>query len=490
MNRLVAILAPSAELRAACAFVVWAALLWAASPPGLTQTMPLADSSAWEVLGDPTIEPEVEADVFAFVGDPDNPTIWVGDSNFFALEPNSGAWVVIQRSGFPDNILFVGDDPLEPDTVFYGGSLYRSTDGGGTYRHLEDPDIDDGSGNITVGDVGSIDRIPFSAPHHAGRFVAGDPPDLVYSDDGGDSWTRTANASPTVRIVFSVKALRSGRVLAAGFWGAVLSDDGGELFEPIEALYDSVSFRFDLHKITVLDGLVTGQPGDSEQGRVVLTGAEGGANGGYFPWTSDDEGTTWARHPTPGGDPTAEGVPLVPLGEAEGGETGWVVAATSRGRVMLSTDGAETWAQVGSVPGTYIAGGRGRVDAAALGPDGKLYVGVGINGPTDAWQYRTAGRLIDAVRVAVPSEPVLSTGPISLRVRPNPSRQHVRIELSGSTPEGYRFVVVDSVGRAVARAGLVAGSSWTVDVSTWAPGVYHARVEGGAVEPVPFTVIR
>ena len=480
-------------VRALVARAALGVLVLLAFPAAFAQTGPLADTMAWEPLADSGME----ADAFAFVGDPDDPTVWAGEGGVYELLPGSGTWVELARRPSPAGFLFLGPDPLAPDTVLTGTNFYRSTDGGRTYHRLEDPSIDDGSGDITVGDVGSIDRIPLSAPRHAGRLVAGDPPDLVYSDDGGDSWTRTSDASPTVRIVFSVKAFDSGRVLAAGFWGAVVSDDGGERFRPVEALYDSVSFRFDLHKITVLEGFVTGRPGDSEQGRVVLTGGQAGPGGGPYLWASDDEGTTWTRHATPGGDPTANGVPLVPLGAAEGGESGWVVAVTPAGRVLHSTDGAETWVEIGRVPETHSVGGRGGVNTAALGPDGRLYVGASRNGPEEVRQYRTVGRLIDTVRFGVSAEREPSLPPQSLVASPNPAHQLVEIALSyieragssrrlaGSTIE---LVVVDSLGREVARHA--ATTSWRLDVSAWAPGVYHARVEGAAADSVTFTVAR
>lgn len=455
------------------------AAAWLVAPRSHAQTGPLTDSSAWQPLGN-----KIEAEAFAFVGDPDDPTVWIGESGIWALTPGSSTWSQIHRRPSATRFLFIGDDPLAPDTIFTGTTLYRSVDGGQSYQRLEDPSIAGPESDSYIDEA--IDRIPFRAPHHAGRLVAGAHPDLVYSDDGGDSWTRTADASPTVRIVFSVAALNSGRVLAAGFWGAVRSDDGGATFEAIEALYDSTTFRFDLHKITVLDGFVTGQPGDSEQGRVVLTGAEGGV--GYGLWASDDEGATWTQHPLPGEGACSMGVDLLPLGTDVGGEAGWVAAAHCDGRVLVSTDGAETWEEIGRVPGAGPAFGT-NVKVAALGPDGQLYVGVNMNGPNEPWQYRTVGRLIDAVRVAVVSEDrPLGGDSASLRVSPNPAHDTVTLAVPGTTRASVDVVVVDARGREVVRRRVEAGAAWTLDLALWAPGIYHASIEG--VEATTFTVVR
>ncbi len=68
----------------------------------------------------------------------------------------------------------------------------------------------------------------------------------------------------------------------------------------------------------------------------------------------------------------------------------------------------------------------------------------------------------------------------------------VTFELDGPHSGTWWLVVTDSVGREIARTELVAGSSWRVDVSSWAPGVYHAHVEGlrEVAESVSFTVVR
>ena len=99
---------------------------------------------------------------------------------------------------------------------------------------------------------------------------------------------------------------------------------------------------------------------------------------------------------------------------------------------------------------------------------------------------------------AVTTEPDAEPGAVRLRVSPNPSRQLVTVELAGIASPSAEVVIVDAQGREVARHELAGGSRWRLDVSGWAPGVYHARVVGdrrltGAdlgFDAVAFTVVR
>ena len=83
------------------------------------------------------------------------------------------------------------------------------------------------------------------------------------------------------------------------------------------------------------------------------------------------------------------------------------------------------------------------------------------------------GRLVDAVRFGVSAECEPSAAALSL---------------AGGVADRsvVGLVVVDSLGQEVAR-----GSSWRLNVSAWAPGVYHARVVGDRqLGGVVFTVVR
>ncbi|MEO0558079.1 MAG: hypothetical protein AAF170_07835 [Bacteroidota bacterium] len=312
------------------------------------------------------------------------------------------------------------------------------------------------------------------------------------STDVGDTWASADTTPPLYDS--SIKALRSGRILAAGFYGAVLSDDGGHTWHHIPALYDTERIRFDVRRIAVLPGFVTGQPGDSQEGRVVLSGTQGGSDGGWFQWFSDDEGETWTRTLQPGDAGCGNGVDIVPLA-GETGSPGDVAAVTCQGWVLLSHDGGETWVEIGRVPGVSSETNT-IVKTAALGPDGRLYVGTSYLGPGDAYSYRSKWRARDGFAVASSDRPEESA--VRLTVSPNPARQRVELALSGTVRQPVEVVVSDALGREVARTELAAGAnrgaasaSWRLDVSGWAPGVYHARVVGAPQrEAVRFTVVR
>ena len=438
----------------------------------------LADSVAWERLGG-----VLEIEAFGFTATPEAPLIWAVGQGAWMIQDVTGPWIEINIAAPSrgQQVLFYGPDSAKPDTVFAGSPLNRSVDGGKTFVDVETPA--DLGGSPRIGGPG-YDRIPTGAPH-AHRFVAFDDHSFLLSDDGGDTWV-AADSSPFL-IAFSVKALRSGRILAAGFYGAVLSDDGGHTWRPIPALYDTTAIRFDLHNITVLPGLVTGRPGDSTEGRVVLTGTTTRGDGGWYQWWSDDEGETWSRSLQPGDAGCGEGVDFVPL-VAETGRSGDVMAVTCEGLVLQSEDGAETWAEVGRVPGISSEANT-LVATAALGPDGRLYVGTAYRGPAAIHSYRTKWRASDGF--AVPSEDGPEDAAVELQASPNPSRQLVTVELAGAPGTVRQLVAVDARGREVARGEVAAGSSWRLDVSGWAPGIYRVRAEGASAEAaVAFTVVR
>ena len=325
----------------------------------------LDDTTAWEPLGDA----RQQLQAFTFSGDPDQPTIWGGDSGVYRLDQIDGAWeqVFFFPQGGP--MLFLGDPFGEPppDTLFVGRGLYRSVDGGETFDRVESP-AGGSDGRISPG--GALDQFPPDSPY-PGRLVSGDPPTTVYSDDGGDTWTR-AETTPYFQ-AFRLHTFRSGRVVAAGFYGAILSRDGGQTYEPVPALYDTTQISFDLTEMLMLDGFVTGRPGDSEEGRLLVVGTQAGRPSTYV-WASDDEGETWREiHAFE----YSGSLSITDLPTSERGGPGWAVASDAfAGRVWATTDGGETWRRIGKVPGV---GSNDTVSEVGGGPGWPVVRGDGAD---------------------------------------------------------------------------------------------------------------
>ena len=484
----------SGRLFVAGALVVLAAA--GAARPARAQPS-LASTAAWEHLGQ---DMPTGPDDFAFTGDAAGPTVWTLDGyGLRKLDPGGGTWTTVDHR-LSAGLLHFDLFGSPPDTLFAGGVLHRSVDGGRTFREVTSPVATEGR----LDSDGALARIPRGAPF-AGRLVAGDPDfdgdavvetAFVYSDDGGDTWTR-AMASPQLS-PFRMHAFRSGRVLAAGFYGAVLSDDGGRNFRTAPDLYESTRVSFDLTHMAVLGGFATGRAGDSAEGRVLIVGTQAGRSGDQV-WASDDEGTSWRRVRTFAPESSSWGG-LTAVPASAGGGPGWAVATSGYGIVSATVDGGGTWAVVGQVPEVGFINGRSNyVTATAVGPDGRLYVGTSRIGNEDSWSWKSKSRVADAIRLIVAGEaaPESDSEPVgvSMSLRPNPVAGRAEVVLSLAEAQDVRAVVHDALGRelAVIHAGLLAAGEQavSVDTSAWPPGVYVVRVTaGGRVVSARLTVVR
>lgn len=294
--------------------------------------------------------------------------------------------------------------------------------------------------------------------------------DLAISRDNGLTWDSLNATFPNVEsrphalIEHPSAAPDGGPRLIAGILGHgyATSDDGGLTWTPSSAWNPGQYLPDDL----ALDPF----DGTTHDGRLYATANNGLAAGPREALlASDDGGETWTtlRHFVTG----SAAVTVAANGDV------WVgtnESARDVGAVWRSEDGGQTWMEVTSNIDT-----REPVLAIRQGGDGRIYMaGSGV------W------RTVEPVSVASAERPEAER--LSLRVSPNPSRQRVTLALTGLASTRHSFVVVDSVGREIIRNELVSRSSWDVDVLGWAPGLYHARVEGihPAVEPVSFTVVR
>src|SRR5690606_12841418 len=127
----------------------------------------------------------------------------------------------------------------------------------------------------------------------------------------------------------------------------------------------------------------------------------------------------------------------------------------------------------------------------AVGPDGRLYVGLTENGTARAWVWRTA----EVVTAADPGPEPEREG-LGLEVRPNPVRGKATVTLTLPRPSEVAAAVYDVLGRRVATVvseRFTAGRrEVALDASALPAGVYVVRVltGDGHVEARRVSVVR
>jgi photosystem II stability/assembly factor-like uncharacterized protein len=355
------------------------------SPPVRAQGLPApGDGFTWERVGD------VPIDVFDLAFGRDS-TLWAtGDDGPYRLDLSGGppgVWVLLRDFPVAEGILPLGCDTL----VTGGGRTYRSTDGGGTWAQVY------GRGRYGLYEVPA--GYPFT-----GRVLTGDYDAIAYSTDRAASFT--AAVVPAIGVnpsgadgfaAFPPGSAHPGRVLAAGRWGVTVSDDGGATFRE-SALWGSEYYG---EAIAVVE-----RPGG---GVAAVMAGYLSAQPDYRVWRSDDDGETWAPE---GGHRLPEGPPFGVGGGAKavlplGGSSALVVLG--RGTVYRTDDAGVTWEAVGRAPeideSIFLA-------AAALGLDGRLYVGLAQGGIERGWVWRTNEVLTAAVTTqAEPVDPPVVIGP-------------------------------------------------------------------------------
>jgi hypothetical protein len=179
------------------------------------------------------------------------------------------------------------------------------------------------------------------------------------------------------------------------------------------------------------------------------------------------------------------------------------VSTLVQGRVLDRRTGAPVVAElifVDSSTGATIASRRSDVSSGeysfVVAPD--RAVTVEIFGVADGYalprhtirvpstaEYReiTADLLLDAA-TSTRSE----SEPWGIVIQPNPARETIAIELSGTGRDGMHAVeIVDAYGNHMYNGSLDGGGRVTIDVSSYASGIYLARVDGHAA---PFVIRR
>jgi hypothetical protein len=151
------------------------------------------------------------------------------------------------------------------------------------------------------------------------------------------------------------------------------------------------------------------------------------------------------------------------------------LAVLGRGTVYRTDDAGQTWAAVGRAPDINDAI---HVLAAALSPDGQLYVGLHEAGSALAWVYRTG----EVVTASVPA-PEPPEEPLRVALHPNPSHDSATVTITLRAPGEVEAVLYDMLGRqaAVLVSGRFAAGRHDValDGERLPPGVYVLQVRTG-----------
>jgi photosystem II stability/assembly factor-like uncharacterized protein len=232
------------------------------------------------------------------------------------------------------NIIFAGlwqarRSPWGMDSGGPGSGLYRSTDGGTTWKHLSGHGLPEGT----------IGRIGVAVAYNGGRvwaLVEADKGGLFRSDDGGDSWTLTNSDRQYRQRAFYYTHVFADPQSSDGVYvlntGMYRSNDGGKTFKPIRVPHG------DNHGLWI-------DPNDPQR---MIESNDGGAN------VSTNGGGTWTNQAN---QPTAQFYHVV----ADNRFPYWVYGAqqdnSSVGIATAAQGGIDRshWYPVGGGESGYIA---------------------------------------------------------------------------------------------------------------------------------------
>ena len=255
-----------------------------------------------------------------------------------AIDPGEDPASAERRGVEEISVTAVAVDPADPDAVWAGtepSALFRSTDGGDSWREVE------GITDLPSASEWSFPPRPYT--HHV-RWIEVDPndPDRVYvgieagalivTPDAGETWIERPPGSRRDNHTLATHPDAGGRVYAAAGDGYAESADAGETWtHPGEGLDHRYVWS------------VAVDPGDPDT--VIVSAARGAraAHGGSGAETAESylyrrEDATWER--VGDGIPTGEGVLRAVL--AAGDALGEFYAVTNHG-VFRSTDGGVSW---------------------------------------------------------------------------------------------------------------------------------------------------
>jgi photosystem II stability/assembly factor-like uncharacterized protein len=231
----------------------------------------------------------------------------------------------------PDGVVYAGTDPA---------AVYRSDGVGGTWTEL--PGFHDVAGrdewpienHLTEARVRGLD-VPADAP--AVVVAAVEPSGLVYSTDGGETWTALHQAIDGDLYldfdVHDVVTVSADEWLVASRVGVFVTEDGGDSWRR------SLTHRRYYREVLLHDGVAYASA--APHAPPWFESEDEGADAELY--VSRDGFETWETVEYPG-----EGESLVISWSAL--SDGSMLGGANDGRVYRSSDAGETWETVGTVP--------------------------------------------------------------------------------------------------------------------------------------------
>jgi photosystem II stability/assembly factor-like uncharacterized protein len=295
-------------------------------------------------------------------------SVFVGTSasGVFHLADGATSWADASTGLSATIVVALAADPTSPSTLWAAvrnGGVFRSTDGGATWKNTAQPGSTTGSSvnSIAVSrsgaayvanDIGlfrstdggttwasSKSGIPGSYvlgvaadPTNANNLWAGGPDALYRSTNAGSSWTKTSLLDGSV-LAFAFDAKTPSTLYAGSSNGLYRSTDSGATW----AMPTNVTGGFGYF------GTVNAIVVDPSNSRNVYAGTANGDTYGFF--RSTDGGVTWAN--------SNSGLNLGPYGSVTGlavdpASSSTLYATTSNGGVFRSTNAGGTWSPYGA----------------------------------------------------------------------------------------------------------------------------------------------
>jgi photosystem II stability/assembly factor-like uncharacterized protein len=395
-------------------------------------------------------------------------------------------------------------DPIDGQTAWVINSFYwvppytvriwRTTDGGQTWQNAGP--AAPGNGRFTIGHLEALDsRHAWVMMQRTDAANAALPPELHYTADGGQTWTRRSLPAASNGIG-QLRFLSPTEGLLVDFQSKTIyrTTDGGQTWAAPLTL-PTLAAGQRLYDLQAAPGLLWTQVYNPSS-QVV----------GF--WASTDGGQTWQAKSTPTG---FSGVVFRDAQHA--------LLSSVQGGMLSTSDGGQTWtaatlppfrlgpqAALHAVPGTtaYAAGAFGQTGGTDpkgsavsyddgqtwttletsntyyqlqfTGPDAGWHIRAEFFVPTVQYEYQSMGRyngpaLTPSVTASQPPRALLTAA-----VFPNPSRDGLfTLQLPESAGRVRSVRVLDALGREVYRSAALPASQ-RLDLSRQPKGLYALEV--------------